>query len=941
MFKSFSRWLSKFRIATQCNRSKPKIRLGLEALEAREVPAKFTLSGGNLYEVIGTKETLVDTGVQQFAVDRTGSLYALSLVNHEVWQYAAGSEWRAVTSGGYDYSSIAVDADGNLYALDEVNHDVIEHVLGQGNNWNAVTSGGYDYSSIAVDANGNLYALDEVNRDVIEHVLGQGNNWNVVTSGGYDYSSIAVDANGNLYALDEVNHDVIEHVLGQGNNWNVVTSGGYDYSSIAVDADGNLYALDEVNHDVIEHVLGQGNNWNAVTSGGYNYSNIAVDADGNLYALDLVNHDVIEHVLGQGNNWNAVTSGGYNYSNIAVDATGNLFALETNQHIVYEHAEGQGNNWNAVTSGGNQFGAIAVDATGNLFALETNQHIVYEHAEGQGNNWNAVTSGGNQFGAIAVDATGNLFALETNQHIVYEHAEGQGNNWNAVTSGGNQFGAIAVDATGNLFALETNQHIVYEHAEGQGNNWNAVTSGGNQFGAIAVDATGNLFALETNQHIVYKHNENQGNSWTPFTENVASLQAGLDGSLYALTTSGVFERYTPGGVVENLGYFPGEPTATNDSTGAAIPYSPVTGTLFGPKGPSYLDVSQGAEGDCWLIASLAEVAARDPQDIVNMFTYDGNEVENGSLVGVYTVRFYTQSGAPKYVAVDTELPDGGGYYDRPINGVLWVALAEKAYVEANDEAFVTTSHGGNSYDVLGNDGNTGGWSSWALQAITAHSATDYPQGGLLTINPTMNYLPTAWKDGDLIVLGTSNPASSYIVGTHDYAVVGYNPSSPDPFTLMNPWGNISSGGTSSDGNEVYGWAPSHENSIYGLFATNVKFLEQNFTGMSLGTGAAPEAAGTNFPSLGSTGQAVYFVSLDENQTPFDDAESTDTTNAKTQTEQSPIFWTNTFSKTSLPLLAPTKYSVPGRPILKLYDISQDSPFEENYGFGWSGGIVIG
>ena len=55
--------------------------------------------------------------------------------------------------------------------------------------------------------------------------------------------------------------------------------------------------------------------------------------------------------------------------------------------------------------------------------------------------------------------------------------------------------------------------------------------------------------------------------------------------------------------------------AAVDHPAAAAAYTPVSGSLFGADGPSYLDVHQGDVGDCWLMASLAEVAARDPADI--------------------------------------------------------------------------------------------------------------------------------------------------------------------------------------------------------------------------------------------------------------------------------------------------------------------------------------
>jgi hypothetical protein len=172
---------------------------------------------------------------------------------------------------------------------------------------------------------------------------------------------------------------------------------------------------------------------------------------------------------------------------------------------------------------------------------------------------------------------------------------------------------------------------------------------------------------------------------------------------------------------------------------AASLYSPVTGTLFGPNGPSYLDVEQGALGDCWLISSLAEVAARDPQDIVNMFTYDGTAVDDGSVVSLYTVRFFNNAGKPEYVTIDTQLPGGGSVYDHPLNSVLWVALAEKAYAVANNLNYVESSNvGKNSYGAL-----NGGWPSWALHAITGGSASDNPLGNVAA----------AWNSGQFIVRG--------------------------------------------------------------------------------------------------------------------------------------------------------------------------------------------
>jgi hypothetical protein len=245
---------------------------------------------------------------------------------------------------------------------------------------------------------------------------------------------------------------------------------------------------------------------------------------------------------------------------------------------------------------------------------------------------------------------------------------------------------------------------------------------------------------------------------------------------------------------------------------AATAYAPVSGTLFGPNGPSYLDVQQGYVGDCWLLASLAEVAARDPQDIQSMFTAAGAAVENGATVNLYSVRFFNSAGVAEYVTVDTELPSGGAYYDQPANGILWVALAEKAYAEANGAGYVTTgSEGSDSYAAL-----NGGWPSWALQAITGKSAGDF------SFNPSN--IVAAWNSGELIVLTTSTPASSEVVGDHCYALVNYTASSSNPFEVYNPWGITTA---TADG-------------VYGLFNADANFLAQNFTGQSFGTGAGAE-----------------------------------------------------------------------------------------------------
>jgi hypothetical protein len=368
---------------------------------------------------------------------------------------------------------------------------------------------------------------------------------------------------------------------------------------------------------------------------------------------------------------------------------------------------------------------------------------------------------------------------------VYKYS-GVGTSWTALTGTITNATAL-VELNGGLCMLGTNgaaNETVYKYS-GVGTSWAALTGSNTQVFQL-MNGSGNLYMVATNggSPSVWQYT-GQGSNWTPLTGT--SLQTAL--------------------AAWQLGL--GHPMA-------ATAYSPASGTLFGPSGPSYLDVQQGQVGDCWLMASLAETAARMPADINSMFIYDGTTVENGSTVGVYSVRLYTSSGVAQYVTVDTELPSGGSYYDRPVGGpgaingasspVLWVALAEKAYAEANGAGYVTT---GNEY-CNAYDATNGGWPRWALQAIT-----DLPAGHY-SFNTTN--LASDWNAGKLVVLNTTTPSSSYIVAPHCYALVNYVSSSPTPYQVFNPWGT-----------DANGWAPGFSGTVYGRFWATSSFMSQNFS----------------------------------------------------------------------------------------------------------------
>jgi hypothetical protein len=245
-----------------------------------------------------------------------------------------------------------------------------------------------------------------------------------------------------------------------------------------------------------------------------------------------------------------------------------------------------------------------------------------------------------------------------------------------------------------------------------------------------------------------------------------------------------------------------------DHPTAGASYAGVSGSLFAPSGPSYADVFQGALGDCTVMASLAGTAARTTL-VSSMF------LDNGD----WTMRFF-QGGAPAYVTVDRQLPAGGGLYDHPSGGVLWAALAEKAYAQLNESGWLGTLAPGSDFYFALDNGNV----STIVTALAAFSGRP-----AVAFSTSSAEVATAMSQGKLVVLGTGDSTGNpHIEHNHAYAVVGYSPGADLPFTAFNPWGVYGDGG-----------------SIWGLFTANAAALQAYFfgggwTGASARVGPAAE-----------------------------------------------------------------------------------------------------
>lgn len=210
---------------------------------------------------------------------------------------------------------------------------------------------------------------------------------------------------------------------------------------------------------------------------------------------------------------------------------------------------------------------------------------------------------------------------------------------------------------------------------------------------------------------------------------------------------------------------------------AGTTYRYVNGTLF-QNGISTADISQGALGDCYLMATLGAYANDRPSVIQNMFT-DNND-------GTFTVRFFNQ-GVTDYVTVDRFLPtasngnavyagwNGGSYTES--NNELWVALAEKAYAQVNQSGWIGRDNS-NSYAGL-----EAGWMAPVMRQITGNNAASQSVNSI-TQSQLINLVNSTTTP---ITAGFVQGAGFGVVNGHAYTVTSYN-AATGQFHLNNPWG---------------------------------------------------------------------------------------------------------------------------------------------------------
>jgi hypothetical protein len=190
------------------------------------------------------------------------------------------------------------------------------------------------------------------------------------------------------------------------------------------------------------------------------------------------------------------------------------------------------------------------------------------------------------------------------------------------------------------------------------------------------------------------------------------------------------------------------------------------------------NIKQGDVGDCYFLAALLTVAAREPGTIQNMIHDNGD--------GTYTISFHSKyDGVPNpvQVTVNGDLPyRRGKIVENGIENiggknVSWAAIIEKGWAAANGNSYKGIE-GTDLSNAQDHDVHNG------LYAITGKAGVDRNPGGPMT-QVSFEQVQQDFANG-LVTLGTSN-SDGRLVSDHSYAVLDVN-ASDQTVVVGNPEG---------------------------------------------------------------------------------------------------------------------------------------------------------
>ncbi|MCF4968412.1 C2 family cysteine protease [Nostoc sp. CMAA1605] len=222
-------------------------------------------------------------------------------------------------------------------------------------------------------------------------------------------------------------------------------------------------------------------------------------------------------------------------------------------------------------------------------------------------------------------------------------------------------------------------------------------------------------------------------------------------------------------------WFLGTVAPTPVFNGNNLTYTVATGTLYGSSGQARIgDIDQGQLGDCTFLAALGATFGRQSDDSGNTFSSAINSMITDNGDNTYTVRFYSYSGA-EYVTVDRRIATS--IAAKQNNGILWVALVEKAYAQWRE----WSAKGRPGYNLIGNGGSI----DTPLKQITGKQTTYH---SISTVS--FSSLETALANGQALTTARVGDDSKYIVSYHAYSITNVynNASGEQRVVVRNPWG---------------------------------------------------------------------------------------------------------------------------------------------------------
>ncbi|MEA5564018.1 C2 family cysteine protease [Anabaena sp. UHCC 0399] len=221
-------------------------------------------------------------------------------------------------------------------------------------------------------------------------------------------------------------------------------------------------------------------------------------------------------------------------------------------------------------------------------------------------------------------------------------------------------------------------------------------------------------------------------------------------------------------------WFLGTIAPTPVFNGTNLTYTVPTGSLFGSSGEARIgDIDQGKLGNCTFLAALGATFGRQFNDAGNTSSSLINSMITDNGDNTYTMRFYS-NGAAEYVTVDRRIATS--IAAKRNNGVLWVALVEKAYAQWLESR---TSQPG--YNVIGNGTNLFA----PLQFVTGRSTTNYSISKV-----SFSTLETALANGQALTAARVGGDSKYIASNHAYSLTNtyIDTSGQQRVVVRNPWG---------------------------------------------------------------------------------------------------------------------------------------------------------